>query len=163
MKKINKGVKTLLILSSYLLLFDASKKDAYYNPSYEIVDNNYIYATYAYGNVYIIDKEDMDKIDPKLTDVIIIDERYERNNMKILASYRITDPNIQKDILNVIDEYEKEYPSWWERSVDSMQLEWIMHNLSYAMRWQTKRAKDADFETREEKRFNDPILKYIFK
>lgn len=163
MKKINKGVKTLLILSSYILLFDLTKKDATYIPDYEIVDDNYIYGKYAYGNIYIVNNDDFNKINPTLTDIIVIDERCERDNMKIISSYVVRDSQIQQDILNVMLEYEKQYPTPWERSLDSMKLEWYMHNIAYALHWQTKRAKDADFETREEKRYNDPVLKYIFK
>ena len=102
-------------------------------PNYEIVDKKNYYANYSNGRVYIGKRKYIEKLkDVNDNDILILDRRDEDDpNMQILSSYRIIDANIQNEILEIINEYEKEYPSSWNRSTNSMQVEWFIHNVLY--------------------------------
>ena len=72
--------------------------------------------------------------------IIVIDGRFcndkciECNpNMQIYNSYKITDTSQQREILELLHRYDKLSPSRhdWGRTVDSIMVEWEMHNNHY--------------------------------
>ncbi len=83
----------------------------------------------------------------------IIDLRDSQDDVKIAASYKIRDPEIQAQIIELILEYNRQYPSTtpWVRSKESLQNEWMVHNLAYQMHFQVSSSRDVDFRSDEEK------------
>ena len=72
---------------------------------YQTYEDDYKYATYKNGNVYIINsKEDLNNIHYNENDIIIIDNR-ENEDMIILDSYKIDDANIRNQIIDIIFMY----------------------------------------------------------
>ena len=64
----------------------------------------------------------------------VVDDRGVRNaNIRIMDSYKINDVNIQKEILSLIQQYSNNTPSLyvWDRTLDSLILEWDIHNKAY--------------------------------
>lgn len=62
----------------------------------------------------------------------IVDERSSVDpNIKVYKSCLINDRETIKYIINELLEYEKNNPSDWDRSFDSMYKEWIIHNICY--------------------------------
>ena len=145
---------------------------AYYNydykyvPKYEIIEdkkNPFFTAKYRYGSVYIIkDLREIDSIDEN--DIIILDQRNKSNpNMKIISSHEITDKNIRNDIIEILLEYEKMYPSKWDRTIESMRLEWFVHNLFYDINYKRDHTDNVDLDNDDENKYQNKILNKILK
>ena len=135
-----------------------------YRPTYEIYGNlNGAYGRYEAGYVYIGDEAFIESLDKNEFDVYVVDEREDVLNMKILNSYKIYNFNYQRDILNIIEDYENNYPSEWERSVETMMTEWNVHNFLYGFSYQEDRTRDVDFENSEEELYKEKILTKLFK
>ena len=83
--------------------------------------------------------------------------------MKIYSSYRIDDRDLRNEILEVLCRYEECYPSPWDRTIESMRLEWLMHNYSYFFNHETNRTEDVDLNNKEEEYYDNPILRRMFK
>ena len=153
----------LVAFSSILFIVSMSNVHGYH-ADYEILnDANGAYATYGNGNVYIGDEEYIDSLEKNNNDVYIIDEREELQNMKVLNSYRITDSNYRRDIINIMEDYENRYPSEWDRSEETMITEWAVHNTLYGFNYQTDRTQDVDFENTEEEQYKNLALKIFFR
>ena len=83
--------------------------------------------------------------------------------MKIITSYTITDKNIRNEILEVLCRYEELHPSPWDRSIESMRLEWLAHNISYLFHNQRHRTADVDLDNNDEKYYKKSIFNKILK
>lgn len=151
MKKINHKVKYFLLVGASVICVSIAKEPYKYHPNYEILDESDAYAKYAGGYVYIGDEDYLKGIKFKTGDVLVLDEREEKDNIKIINSYKITDKEFRNDIINIILEYENEYPSNWDRSVETMRDEWTVHNILYGLHIKEDSTTDADFENYEEK------------
>ena len=95
-----------------------------YNPEpIDILDNG--------GKVYFVE----DKNDVLVTfsnDVVIEDKRNtSKREVIIYNSALINDKAIQQEIVTVLFEYEKSNQTGWTRTVDSMMIEWEVHNIGY--------------------------------
>lgn len=134
-------------------------------PKYEIVINDNYFANYSNGKVYIGSKEYIDTLtDISASDVLIVDGRNSDDPyMKILSSYKINDSNIRNEILEIINEYEKMHPSSWNRSINSMRVEWFVHNFLYYFNYETERTKDVDFNNSEQEMYSKKLIKDLFK
>ena len=91
-------------------------------PHIEIIRNGIHYANYSKGRVLIGRKEDINDLDNiQDSDVLIIDARDEEDpDMKILNSYKIVEDVLQNEIIMIIQEYERENPTDWYRTNESM-------------------------------------------
>ena len=139
--------------------------DTSYTPQYEILSDSMAFAECPCGLVYIGDKEFLESI-PRGDRVILIeDQRFSRDdpNMKIYNSCQIRDKNDRNDILEVIQEYERCNPSPWDRSIESMRLEWFMHNISYDCSYKQNRTEDVDLDNLDEEKYDNKILRKILK
>ncbi len=134
-------------------------------PKYKIIDEDKIFASYSLGNVYIGNIDFLKKLsNTSDKDVLILDKRGESDpTIKIISSYKIVDNNIQNEILNILIEYEKRYPSKWERTMRSMKKEWIAHNLLYYFDYQINRTEDVDFNNNDEDAYSKEALKDTIK
>ena len=165
MKSKRKKVKFIFVaIASSLIILSISNASGIYQPSYQIInEENGAYATYREGNVYIGSEEFLSAIDKKNGDVLVLDEREIKNNIKIIDSYKITSSNNRMDIINIIQDYENNDPTSWDRSPETMQAEWCVHNVLYGFFYKRDHTKDVDFENNEESIYNRKILKKIFK
>ena len=93
---------------------------------------------YSNGQVIHIYKseDDANNVYPltKSNTVRVVDYRSNRDsNIKILDSYKFDSPKIQNIILTALVDYNVQNPSTpsWNRTIDSMLLEWDIHNVAY--------------------------------
>ena len=160
--------KKILFTSILLFVISFYHEDYEYHADYEIIseeDDSLAYAKYRDGLIYIGDREFLSCIDCQKGDILIEDQRYSLldPNMKIYSSYEIVDKESRNDIIEVIQEYEKKYPSTWNRTKDSMRLEWFLHNIFYDFGYQRNRTTNVDLDNEDEEVYSHKILQKIFK
>ena len=148
--------------------------DADYNPQYEILaSKDGPFGKYSNGLIYIGDQDYIDSIKDQInpTDVLIIvggnynedTNKDNDQNVKILSSCEITDPEDRLEILNVLEIYSKVHETEWQRSVDSMRVEWAIHNILYDLHYKRNRTEDVDLNNSEEEFYSNFILQRIIK
>jgi len=164
MKKMSKNKKTLLILSTCLVVLTTSKTKASeinitYNDNYGL--NNDIFATYNGRDIYIGDKDYILEImDIESDNIYVIDDRNSKDpNIKIMNSYSIRNIDIS-NILDILIEYENIYPSDWNRTKKSMFNEWIIHNICYDLNIKTESTESVDLDNIDENKYNHIIIKH---
>ena len=159
-KKILCASAACLVLVGYL-----NKKT--YHPNCEILcEENGAFASYSNGLVYIGDEEYLDglqNISPN--DVLIRDERNDKDdpNIAILNSYNITNKEIRNEILEIVCYYEIMNPSDWDRSIESMRLEWFCHNVGYYFNYKTDHTEEVDLNNADEKKYDHEVLRRILR
>ncbi len=160
-KKTKKKIFTVITLSMILWIYSHDHK---YSSNYEVLDD-IAYARYENGNIYIGNEEYINSLtDISEDDILVVDERNSSDpNFKIINSYRITDKDDRNDIICAICDYNSEYPCDYYRSVESMRLEWFIHNVSYNLHYEVDRSRDVDFEISEEDSYNNKVLTKLFK
>ena len=165
----NKKTKRKLMAISAALILSTTYMsiDHEYHPNYEIIAENPCgpFGCYSCGYIYIGSKAYLSSL-TNLTedDILVEDQRFSSDpNMKIYSSYRIDDKDIRNEILEVLCRYEECYPSPWDRTIESMRLEWLMHNISYYFDHQTHRTEDVDLDNNEQDYYDKPILNKILK
>ena len=88
------------------------------------------------GDVYLVKNED----EIKATfpgDVVVIDYREQMNSgVQIRNSVLVNDENIQRQVLMLLDQYERENPTSWHRNEDikDILIEWNAHNDIFLFR-----------------------------
>ncbi len=159
MKKFNR-----VLVATAFSIFSVSilKSDYVYQPQYEILDevDNDAFASYKNGLIYIGDSSFINSLDHvNENDILVVDNRNtDKSSIQVVSSYEITDKDIRNDIICVIDEYLKLYPSDFDRSIESMRLEWLVHNILYGVNYEVDRTRDVDFETNEEDLYSNYVL-----
>lgn len=150
--------KICFILSAYLLLSgfainEGNKKPSVtyceeYNESKRtpfacIGDDSY---------VYIGSTSEIESIrDDSSKDIYVEDRRSKEDpDMRICNSYEIIKPGEMEAILDVLQEYERKYPTLWERTTKNMKKEWIAHNICYYLHYETKRTDEVDLNNDDE-------------
>lgn len=172
-EKNRKNRKKAFILSSIYLLFcmfynslmnkDNERSFSYVkNPYYDQEDNNE-YAFYNGKSIYIVNGL-MFKSDNFDEDgIYILDNRHILNsNLQIKNSYLIRDDDEIYNILAILIEYENEFPSRWDRSIDGMYAEWYLHNLFYDMCILKDRSCNVDLDIKDSFFFEDILIKKLF-
>ena len=153
-------------ITAACLLFVYYNYDYKYVPSYSVVhsiNNGIFLATYRYGKVYIVKNINIVK-DVDENDIVIIDQRDGKDpNMKVISSHRIVDRDIRNDIIEIISEYEKLYPSKWNRTINSMRLEWFIHNIFYDLNLKRNHTDNVDLDNNDEEKYNKEYLNKILK
>ena len=112
------------------------------------------------GYVYIIKKEQLDLLEEREKNVVVIlDQRtpIEPNpnydpNMKIIDSYQITKKKQQKEIAQLMLNYNTANPvsPTWNRTLDSLVKEWEIHNNVYKTGLFQSNTADCDFNNGDE-------------
>lgn len=158
-KKKNKIIITSLVLLIYL------NHRHHYKPEYRILPKKEeAYASYEDGLIYIGNKNYIDNIIKKDGDILIEDRRFDDDpDMVICNSCKVTDKELRNEILEVICKYEKDNNSNWDRSIESMRVEWFMHNLCYRLKYKTDHTMDVNLNNEDEEKYNNKILQLIFK
>ena len=116
-------------------------------------------------NIFIVEDKDGAYDD---NNIYVIDSRYDNDpNMIVYNSYKIKSLDEIKEILKILKEYERQYPSEWERSILSMEYEWIVHNLAYYLNIYPDSSKDVDLNNADEgvliPKFEDKIKEKILR
>ena len=156
--------KFKIILCASLLTVGLCSIDYTYHPNIEILDSNEAFASYSAGLVYIGDEDYLGSVECGEGDILVCDSRDSDDpNMKIIDSYKVTDKDLRNEILEILQAYEEEYPSDWDRSISSMRLEWFCHNFSYCVSNETKRAKDVDLNNKDEQIYSLPCVNKLLK
>lgn len=169
MKKNNKRkiiiyIFTVIILLS--LLHAKRKKSNVENYYIGEVSTDMCYS-YKEGNVYIcnslIEGMELRNICNE-SDVIVVDQSdFADPNMKILSSYKITDVENMKEILEIIKEYCASRETMWDRSIESMQNEWIVHNMCSFLSIKNSSTDDVDLNNGDEKFYSSIIVDKILR
>ena len=145
--------KACLLLTASVALAGYLKCQHVYTPTYVITEDESYFATYSRGRIYIGSHRYIDSIKDQLTvdDIIVYDERNSSDpNMQIVSSYRINDKDIRNEILEVLLVYEKLYPSKWDRTLETMRLEWFVHNLSHSFNYKLDHSDDVDLNNADQ-------------
>ena len=162
----NKKKKKLLLASAALLCLAAYPYKKHYHPQFEILnEENGPFAKYSNGYVYIGSEYYLSNLNNiSENDVLICDERYKRDpNMSVYQSYNIDDADIRNEILEIMCVYETMYPSDWDRTIESMRLEWLYHNVSYFFKYKTTHSADTDFNNADESIYDNEVLSRVFR
>lgn len=165
----NKLKKALISIGVCALVFSYYATDYNYDRSYEILDNDLAFASYCDGNIYIGDGRFLRDVYTSGVcsegDIFVLDKRYYSPDpdMKVISSCNIKDKNIRNDIIEVLQIYEEMYPSDWDRTTESMRLEWYMHNASYDFNFEKDRTCDVDLDNDDEEKYDNKILNKILK
>jgi len=154
------------LISSYVVLFGCYFSSCYkdnrvtYNSNYEY-NSESPYAFYRNGKIYICNDKIIESIrDDSTNDIYVIDQRNGIDpNLKICNSYEINNPVEMNRILNVLLEYEREYPSNWNRSLTSMRREWLAHNICYYFDVEKYRTAEVDLNNKDENKYLTLIKK----
>ena len=118
-----------------------------------VEDYTYYKDSYTKGKVYIIDSQVEDYVNSTKESVYVVDYRKDKDpNMRILSSYRIKNKKYQREIADILLEYNKKYPvnPSWKRTKDSIVDEWRFHNLAYNIGYKRKRTADTDLNNKDE-------------
>ena len=165
LEKIKNRKKLLLIYLSVSLLamgsYNAKTNETY---NYEILDEEEAFASYSKGLIYIGDKEYLDNLENiNEYDILVEDNRDSEKDpdMIIHSSYKIYSHKLRTEILNVLCLYEEKYPSNWNRSLSSMELEWFIHNTCYLFDFKRERTTDVNLNNKDEKKYDNKVLNKI--
>lgn len=158
--------RNLTILALSIMLYAAYEHFSGYEEGYEILaEDEGAYGKYDDGLIYIGDREYIKELINNVAegDVLVIDKRLTNDpDMQIIDSYRITDEDDIKDILNCLLEYENNNPTTWNRTLSSMVTEWKVHNFLYSVNYKRYRTDDVDLNNEDENLYNSIILKKLF-
>lgn len=149
MKNRRKKAFALFVIYSLIIFKLNSRRNikVNYNEEYDKCGDNY-FACLDNKNIFIVDDRDSFCLDDN---IYVIDSRYDDDpNMIVYNSYKIKSLEEIKEILKILKEYERQYPSKWERSILSMEYEWIVHNLSYYLNIYPENSKDVDLNNTDE-------------
>lgn len=164
MKKIKIFKKNILIfvLSSIALTSSYRKEEVV--PYYVVTLNEDAFGDYSNGSVYIGNEkylESLKELDED-NDVLVLDGRDSDDPyMRILNSYVVDDEKQMKEIIALLCEYEKMYPSSWERMEDTLYREWVVHNICYFIHYETNRTTDVDFNNADESLYKKLVFKVL--
>ena len=121
------------------------------------------YSKYSKGNIYIGNSDYLKSLNINENDILILDKRDSHDpDIKVYDSYLIVDSDVIDEILDIIINYEKEFPSEWSRTKETMKIEWLVHNIAYYLNFQRERTKDVDFNNLDEVYYkNNDLLPLI--
>ncbi len=85
------------------------------------------------------------------TDFVVLDYTHLADPcLQVRDSYRADNYYVRACIIDILTEYDSENNTKWERTKESMEIEWYVHNLSYAAQYKTERAKHVDLNNEDE-------------
>ena len=156
--------KLTILIYSIAFTISSFKCDHIYYPKYNIYDENEIeYGEYEKGKVYIVKQEDINNIgDINDNDILVIYDE-SQSDIKVKSSYKINNKEYRNEILCIINNYKNTNDINWYRSIESMRLEWYVHNILYKLNIERNRTEDVDFHIDEEKIYNKKIYSKILK
>ena len=106
------------------------------------------------GYVYIITEDQMCILEEKEDNVVVILDKRDSDDpdMKVLDSYKIANKKQQKEIAQLMINYNTQNPvnPAWSRTLDSLVEEWRLHNFAYTFGYKRDRTGDCDFNNADE-------------
>jgi len=95
---------------------------------------------------------------PEKNEILVIDDRMAKDpSFQVRDSYRIGKRAEREEILNALIAYAAEHPiaaaenGHWQRTVSSMEREWMLHNIAYALHILRSSSMHVDLNNAEEK------------
>ena len=154
--------RVALLLAFFMVLSYQIKHSR--SPHYEILEGEDAYASYSGGLIYIGSERDYACCSLGEGDVFVVDERNGRDpNMRVCDSYRIRRSVERQEIVEVLCYYEECDPSRWERTEDSMLLEWWVHNESHDCGYRPESSVSVDFNNGDAEKYGNKVLQKIFR
>lgn len=151
----------ILALSSIALTAILNKKQDSV-PYYVVTEEENAFGEYSNGSVYIGDElylASLRGLDSE-NDVLVVDQRDTSDpNMRIINSCVVDDDEQMKGVIALLCEYERMYPSDWERSEYTLYREWVVHNICHSFHYETDRTTDVDFNNEDEELYKKLIFK----
>ena len=87
-------------------------------------------------------------------DFIVMDYSFFNNPcFQVRNSYKAENDEQIDSILDILIEYDNTRNTPWERTKESMDREWFIHNLSYEAEFETERAMHVDFDNNDEDKY----------
>ena len=84
-------------------------------------------------------------------DFIVMDYSFFNNPcFQVRNSYKAENDEQIRKVIDILLRYDKEKNTPWERSKESMEAEWFLHNFSYEAQFETERAMHVDFDNKDE-------------
>ncbi len=115
---------------------------------------------YSRGTIYIASSDELDKMtDLEEGDVLVEDGRNDSDpDLRVRGSRYIHNFDVREEIIEGLLAYEEVFPTDWERTKESMDNEWDVHNFLSTFNYQTNRTNDVDFNNKDEEKFKIKIL-----
>lgn len=156
--------RRLALVGVFIVLLSYSLSHPKYHSHYEILnEQGGAFAKCSCGTVYIGSEKFLEKFCEEENAILVEDERRGHDpNMKIRASCNICSAEDRNEILEVLQEYERLHPSKWDRTMEAMRLEWLMHNLSFLFNYQQHRTEDVDLNNADEELYDNKLLQKVF-
>ena len=155
-----KNTKLTLTIIATIIAINYYKNDYQYTPRYQILNEDTLaYGQYSNGSIYIGDTTFIKSLSNINENDILVETK--EDSMKIYSSYKIHDKNQKNEILNVLYDYKLNNLNTFNRSIESMRIEWFTHNILYYCNYQPTRTKDVDFDNDEENIYNHKIISKI--
>ena len=161
-----KDKKKIICATAACLILVGYTNKKVYHPDYTILDEeDGAFARYSNGLVYIGNEEYIKGLkNINSNDILIRDERDSKDpNMAILNSYNITNKEMRNEILEILCLYEEMNPTFWDRSIESMRLEWFCHNVSYFFNYKTDHSSEVDLNNADEVKYDHEVLRRILR
>ena len=82
-------------------------------------------------------------------EIAVYDDRFTGNpSFRVLGSYRVRKNRIKREVLAALIAYDAANPSnpRWQRTLPSLEKEWLAHNFAYRLGFLKSRAKDVDLD-----------------
>lgn len=86
-------------------------------------------------------------------EIAVYDDRFTGNpSFRVLGSYRVRKNRIKREVLAALIAYDAANPSnpRWQRTLPSLEKEWLAHNFAYRLGFLKSRAKDVDLDNHAE-------------
>ena len=86
-------------------------------------------------------------------EIAVMDDRYSENpSFRIYDSYRIRKNKLKREVLFAMIAYNEAFPSEprWQRTANSLVLEWMEHNFAYRVGFLRSRASNVDLDNHAE-------------
>lgn len=157
-----KNIMVFLIYSITLTSSACRKEEV--EPYYVVTLDEEAFGNYSNGSVYIGDSEYLQSLEglDESDDVLVLDERDSKDPcMKILNSYVVDDEEQMRGIIALLCEYERMYPSAWERTEDTLYREWLVHNICHNIHYEMNRTTDVDFNNADESLYKKLVFKVL--
>ena len=154
--KVKSVIKKLTIYSSMATLLFVLSSSSLHKKNKDIFRNTTKITKhkieYNNGIIYIGNAAYLNSINNlNGNDVLVLDERNNSDpNLRIYNSHKIVTPEIREEIIESLLLYEEKYPTKWERSKDSLMLEWTAHNLMYFLGINHGSTTDVDLNNADE-------------
>jgi len=86
-------------------------------------------------------------------EIAVYDDRFTGNpSFRVLGSYRVRKNRVKREVLAALIAYDAANPSdpRWQRTLPSLEKEWLAHNFAYRLGFLKSRAKDVDLDNHAE-------------